>query len=128
MEELLFEYKVRIERNKDFTFYAKTDIEEFLNKNNIKYIRNITDTVEHRLLKENKRLNNIIDEIEQILSEKIEAVKYMKETLGENVYEAGTDFSMIVRSVGAFSTYHSRKNFRTDWNRPTAVVSEIFNC
>lgn len=103
MEELLFEYKVRIERNKDFTFYAKTDIEEFLNKNNIKYIRNITDTVEHRLLKENKRLNNIIDEIEQILSEKIEAVKYMKETLGENVYEVNPHIDILEKEYNYFS-------------------------
>ena len=36
---LLFEYKVKY-KNKEYKFYADTDIEEFLLKNNIKYVRN----------------------------------------------------------------------------------------
>ncbi|MBQ6628552.1 MAG: hypothetical protein IJI98_11115 [Methanosphaera sp.] len=70
MNDLLFEYKVRTKHRlgfKEFSFYATTDIEEFLNRNNIEYVRNATDTVESRLFKEIERLNNIINEIEAII-------------------------------------------------------------
>ena len=43
-DELLFKYKVRTRHRlgwKEFTFYATTDIEEFLNRNNIKYARDM---------------------------------------------------------------------------------------
>lgn len=59
MSDLLFEYKVRARHRlgwKEFTFYATTDIEEFLNRNSIDYVRNATDTVENRLFKENQEL------------------------------------------------------------------------
>lgn len=68
MSELLFEYKVRARHRlgwKEFSFYATTEIEEFLNRNSIDYVRNATDTVENRLFKENKRLNNIIKTMEK---------------------------------------------------------------
>ena len=43
--DLLFEYKVRLRRSAGgyeyFYFYANTKVEKFLNKNNIKYTRNI---------------------------------------------------------------------------------------
>ena len=64
MSDLLFEYKVRARHRlgwKEFSFYATTEIEEFLNRNSIEYVRNATDTVENRLFKENKRLNKIIE-------------------------------------------------------------------
>ena len=74
MSDLLFEYKVRAKHRlgfKEFSFYATTDIEEFLNRNRIDYVRNATDTVENRLFKENKRLNNIINELESYLEKTI---------------------------------------------------------
>ena len=74
MSDLLFEYKVRVRHRlgwKEFSFYATTDIEEFLNRNSIDYVRNATDTVENRLFKENKRLNNIINELEKRIEEYI---------------------------------------------------------
>ena len=74
MSDLLFEYKVRARHRlgwKEFSFYATTEIEEFLNRNSIDYVRNATDTVEHRQLKEIERLNNIINELEKWLNEKI---------------------------------------------------------
>ena len=43
-DELFFKYKVRARHRlgwKEFTFYATTDIEEFLNRNNIKYVRDM---------------------------------------------------------------------------------------
>ena len=43
-DELFFKYKVRAKHRlgfKEFTFYATTDIEEFLNRNNIKYVRDM---------------------------------------------------------------------------------------
>ena len=72
MSELLFEYKVRARHRlgwKEFSFYATTDIEEFLNRNSINYVRNMTDTVEHRQLKEIERLNKQIEEYQKALDE-----------------------------------------------------------
>ena len=43
-DELFFKYKVRIKHKlgfKEFTFYATKDIEEFLNRNNIEYVRDM---------------------------------------------------------------------------------------
>ena len=43
-DELLFKYQVRLRTQKGyeyFCFYADTKIEKFLNKNNIKYTRNM---------------------------------------------------------------------------------------
>ena len=40
INELLFEYKVKY-KNKEYKFYANTNIEEYLNKNNLKYVRNM---------------------------------------------------------------------------------------
>lgn len=43
-DELFFKYKVRSKHKlgfKEFTFYATTDIEEFLNRNNIEYVRDM---------------------------------------------------------------------------------------
>ena len=64
MSELLFEYKVRYRYKtgyKEFSFYATTEIEEFLNRNNIEYVRNMTDTVESRLFKEIEKLKEVIN-------------------------------------------------------------------
>ena len=75
MSDLLFEYKVRARHRlgwKEFSFYATTEIEEFLNRNNIEYVRNATDTVEHRLFKEIERLNNIINSMEKFLFEELQ--------------------------------------------------------
>ena len=67
-----FEYKVKCRHKlgwKEIKIYADTDIEEFFNRNGIEYVRNITDTIEHRQLKEIERLNNIINELEKTLLE-----------------------------------------------------------
>lgn len=37
---------------------------------------------------------------------------------GENVYNAGTDFKMIITSVGAFYTNNSVIDYKKDWNKP----------
>lgn len=70
MSELLFEYKVRYRYKtgyKEFSFYATTEIEEFLNRNNIEYVRNMTDTVENRLFKEIEILQSKNKKIQTIL-------------------------------------------------------------
>ena len=57
----MFEYKVRARHKlgwKEFTFYATTDIEEFLNRKGIEYVRNATDTIENRQYKEIERLKS----------------------------------------------------------------------
>ena len=44
--------------------------------------------------------------------------------LGVKVYEAGTDFKMILTSIAAY-VYNSPKNFQEDWNRPS-LGSQFF--
>jgi len=71
---VIFEYKVRARHRlgwKEFSFYATTDIEEFLNRNSIEYVRTATDTVEHRLLKEIERLHSIIKEVREYIEKNI---------------------------------------------------------
>ena len=60
----MFEYKVKCRHRlgwKEIKLYADTDIEEFFNRNGIEYVRNITDTIEHRQLKEIERLEEELD-------------------------------------------------------------------
>lgn len=62
---MLFEYKVRAKHKlgfKEFKLYADTDIEEFFNRNNIKYVRNMTDTVEN---KQQKKMEKAIEYIHE---------------------------------------------------------------
>lgn len=63
----MFEYKVKL-GYKEIKLYADTDIEEFFNINSIDYVRNMTDTVENRQLKEIDRLNKEIDRLNYIKS------------------------------------------------------------
>lgn len=54
--ELLFEYQVRLRTQcgyEYFYFYADTKIEKFLNKNNIKYVRNMLTPFKMSLIKNN---------------------------------------------------------------------------
>lgn len=98
----MFEYKVRCRYKlgwKEIKLYADTDIEEFFNRNSIDYVRNMTDTVEHRQLKEIERLNNIIDEADtknleliQWLEVNIENLKRQK---ANNLYMEGVKQGMI---------------------------------
>lgn len=64
----MFEYKVRCRHKlgwKEIKLYADTDIEEFFNRNSIDYVRNITDTAEHRQLKEIERLKDLCNKYEE---------------------------------------------------------------
>ena len=38
--------------------------------------------------------------------------------IGENMYSAGTDFKMIITSLGPYSGKKSQSNDKDDWNRP----------
>ena len=38
--------------------------------------------------------------------------------IGENMYSAGTDFKMIITSLGAYSGEKRQSNYKNDWNRP----------
>lgn len=47
------------------------------------------------------------------------------EFMGENMYLAGTDFKMIITSVGAYIQSNYDNNYKKDWNRP-ALASQHF--
>ena len=97
MSDLLFEYKVRARHRlgwKEFSFYATTEIEEFLNRNSIGYVRNMTDTVEHRLLKEIDKLVDTNEDINREFSQykyeskkEIERLKKLVITLSKSIQE-----------------------------------------
>ena len=49
------------------------------------------------------------------------------EKLGENVYDAGTDFDMIITSIGAYHKGNPSENYNKDWNRPV-LATQHFCC
>lgn len=84
---MIFEYKVRARHRlgwKEFSFYATTEIEEFLNRNSIEYVRNATDIVEHRLFNEIERLNKTIKEIEKETGIKMNSFLKLQELKGSD--------------------------------------------
>lgn len=96
MSNLLFEYKVRYRYKtgyKEFSFYATTKIEEFLNRNNIEYVRNATDTVESRLFKEIERLKynekTLADLLDKEQKKNKKAIEYIEKEKLEIDYGNG---------------------------------------
>ena len=45
--------------------------------------------------------------------------------IGENMYSAGTDFKMIITSIGAFSREKRQSNYKNDWNRPRISTQHL---
>lgn len=84
-EEILFQYQVKTKSQygtRFYYFYADTDIENYLNNKNIKYVRYAKDTALNKkekrikeLFKENKQYKHIIDELEKWLEEEISHYK-----------------------------------------------------
>ncbi len=105
--------------DEDLKAYIKS-LEEILNIKNPKTLENIFEQVEglettnplfmERMLKTEywKLYNKDLFKIEN-------AEKLPDE---ENVYSAGTDFKMIITSVGAY-VYTKPDNYKEDWNRPS---------
>lgn len=106
MSNSLFEYKVRARHRlgwKEFSFYATTEIEEFLNRNSIEYVRNMTDTVEHRLLKEIDKLVDTNEDINREFSQyKYESKKEIKR-LNNIIKRFEEDLREVYLTFGEFS-------------------------
>lgn len=69
-DELLFKYQVRLKAKngyKYYDFYSNTKIEEFLNKNNIEYVRNMIHPFIMPLIKD-----NLESEVKQKLTKHLE--------------------------------------------------------
>ena len=89
---ILFQYQVKTKSQygtRFYYFYADTDIENYLNNKNIKYIRYAKDTALNKkekrikeLFKENKHYKHIIDELEKWLEEQID---YLTKIDGQNI-------------------------------------------
>ena len=45
--------------------------------------------------------------------------------IGENMYSAGTDFKMIITSIGAFSREKRQSNYKNDWNSPRISTQHL---
>ena len=98
----------------------------------VKALKEIEDITDYRILEELYARCKTIMFIDKAFVErelKTEYFKLYKDTLyipteenrvGTNVYNAGTDFSMIITSVGAFVGSDNRNNinYKEDWNRP----------
>ena len=84
-EEILFQYQVKTKSQygtRFYYFYADTDIENYLNNKNIKYVRYVKDTA---LNKKEKRIRELFKENKQLqqenqsLKDRIEkAIEYIK--------------------------------------------------
>ena len=110
-----------------------TALKEIVNLDDINILREVYKSIEP-----SKIATPNIFAIEKLL--KIEYAKlYNKELfkvedairneeLGENVYEAGTDFSMIITSIRAcLGGDEAPENYYKDWNRP-ALANQHFCC
>jgi len=89
MNDLLFEYKV-ICNGKEIKLYSTTDIEEFLVRNGYtKYVRDMTDTFENRLLREIKDYKTRNDK----------AIEYMQEALECGYHGSDLTFDKLVKNT-----------------------------
>lgn len=109
---MIFEYKVRARHRlgwKEFKLYADTDIEEFFNRNSIDYVRNMTDTVEHRLLKEIDKLVDTNEDINREFSQyKYESKKEI-ERLNNIIKRFEEDLREVYLTFGEFSEEYTEK-------------------
>ena len=77
------------------------DLADFLEDEHIVY-EGATDVFIEKD-KEIERLNNIINELEKELLRKLEAVKYLKDTLGDNVYVLNPHIDLLETEYNYFS-------------------------
>lgn len=47
------------------------------------------------------------------------------EQIGENVYDAGTDFNILMTSIGAYISNEDIDDYKRDWNRPSLSSPHI---
>ena len=105
-EIILFQYQVKTKSQygtRFYYFYADTDIENYLNNKNIKYVRYAKDTALNKkekrikeLFKENKHYKHIIDELEKWLGEEIEHYKEHFEFVCKNNSLVPSDDTRII--------------------------------
>ena len=111
------------------------DIEEIEDEDLKAYIKSLQEILKIEKPEVLKEIFEQVEELETInplLMERMLKTEYCKlynkdlfnvkdaEKLpdGENLYSAGTDFKMIITSVGAYYTNNSVIDYKKDWNKP----------
>ena len=86
-EEILFQYQVKTKSQygtRFYYFYADTDIENYLNNKNIKYVRYAKDTA---LNKKEKRIRELFKENKQLQQENQSLKKKYENAVADYEYE-----------------------------------------
>ena len=103
-------------QNKDLKSYIKS-LQEILSTEDPKTLEEIFDQVEELEATNPLLMERMLKtEYGKLYNEGLFKIEGAKE-LGENMYSAGTDFNMIITSVGAFFG-DNIQNYKEDWNRP----------
>lgn len=113
--------------NEDLKFYVKS-LKEILNMKNPDILKEIFNECEEReFIDEVKIERTLKREYAKKLNEGLLTVEETTKTTEEGIYEAGTEFKMIIHSLSAFSneTNERHRNFKESWNR-TEVASTHF--
>lgn len=95
-ENILLQYQVRSKTTmgtRYYYFYAETDIENYLNSKNIKYVRYAKDTALNRkqkrileLLKENQQLKEQLKQKEDVINKAIKKCNKEKERTDFDIF------------------------------------------
>ena len=126
-QEIVSKYEESIDKieNKECKTYVKA-LKEIITTNDKQMLEKIFDKT-----KETKNIDliqmerTLKTEYGKLLNNDLLTTKELeKNEEYENVYEAGTDFKILMTSVGAYSREET-KNYKEDWNRP-AISSQHF--
>ena len=113
--------------NEDLKFYVKS-LKEILNMKNPDILKEIFNECEEKeFIDEVKIERTLKREYAKKLNEGLLTVEETAKTTEEGIYEAGTEFKMIIHSLSPFSgkTNERHRNFKESWNR-TEVASTHF--
>ena len=112
------------------------DVESIENQDLKSYILALKEIME---ISENKLIEKIYQQVPEMLSQDVNKIlmetsianEYGKlynktllkvenlEQIEENVYDAGTDFNILMTSIGAYYINNDIDNYKKDWNRPS---------
>ena len=127
-QELLIKYEQDIEKieNEDIKNYIKA-LKEIMSIQDNQALEKIYENIPEMLLENvDKTLmeRSISNEYEKLYNKGLLKVENLEE-IEENVYNAGTNFNILMTSVGAFFKNNGIDDYKKDWNRPSLSSPHI---
>ena len=121
-EKILKQYGQDIEtiENEDIKYYILA-LKQIMQISDNETIEKIYQEIpEIALDNVNKTLmeKSISNEYEKLYNKGLLKIENLK-TIEENVYDAGTDFNILMTSIGAYAVNNDIKDYKKDWNRPS---------